>query len=300
MRILVTGAGGMLGRALQRTLEGRHTLVRTSRSAGAGILQADLTDPAAVAGLFTAGPYDCVIHTAAYSDVDGCERDPDVAHRANALATRYLAEQCSASGSPLAHISTDYVFNGEKRAPYIETDPTHPVNIYGLTKLEAEYHALRCTAPSAVIRTSWLFGGEKSADFVNAIVERMRKTGSVRVLDDQTDCPTSVADLARALESVAVRLAEHRAQSRPYAEVFHVCNTGATTRYAMTLKIRELLGLAAVTVERLSKQEIPSRLAVRPGYNVMSTEKFQTSFSMRLRPWEEGLRDYLAEGPCAS
>lgn len=300
MRILVTGAGGMLGRALQRTLEGRHTIVRTSRSAGPGIVQADLTDPAAVAGLFASGGYDCVIHTAAYSDVDGCERDPESAHRANALATRYLAERCSASGSPLIHISTDYVFSGDKRAPYVETDPTHPVNIYGLTKLEAEHHALHCTAPSAVIRTSWLFGGEKSGDFVNAIVGRMRRTGVVRVLDDQTDCPTSVIDLARALERVAVVLAERVAQGLPYAEILHICNTGATTRYAMTLKIRELLALDAVTVERLSKQEIPDRLAVRPVYNVMSTEKFRTLFSMRLRPWEEGLRDYLAGGPCAS
>lgn len=290
----------MLGRALRRTLGARHTLTATSRTSGPGILEADLTDPAAVARLFSTGPYDCVIHTAAYSDVDGCERDPETARRANALATRHLAAQCSASGSPLAHVSTDYVFNGEKDAPYVETDPTHPVNIYGLTKLEAEYHALHCAAPSAVIRTSWLFGGDKSGDFVNAIVERLRRTGAVRVLDDQTDCPTSVTDLSLALEAVAARLVACRSEGRKYSEIFHICNAGATTRHAMTLKIRELLGLSSATVERLSKKDMPDRLAVRPRYNVMSTQKFQDRFSMRLRPWEEGLRDYLAEVPCAS
>lgn len=300
LRILITGAGGMLGRALHRMLGSRHTLVRTSRTAEEGIEQADLTDPEAVTGLFTAGGYDCVIHTAAYSDVDGCERDPEAARRVNVLATRHLAACCAASGSPLAHISTDYVFSGEKEGSYVETDPTYPVNIYGLTKLEAEYHVLRCATPSAVIRTSWLYGGEKSGDFVNAVVERLRKTGAVGVLDDQTGCPTSVTDLSLALEAVAERLAALRSTGGAYSEVFHICNAGATTRHAMTLKIRDLLGLPSATVERRTKQDISGRVAVRPRCNVMSTDKFQADFAMRPRSWEEGLRDYLAEIPCVS
>ncbi|MCG3175560.1 MAG: dTDP-4-dehydrorhamnose reductase [Candidatus Omnitrophica bacterium] len=301
MKVLVTGSSGMLGQVLSRKLqEDGATVVRTCRSGASGALAADLTDENAVKGLFGDGPYEAVYHTAAYSDVDGCERDPERARRANALATRSLAGYCSETGAVLVHVSTDYVFSGQKDSPYVETDPTGPVNIYGLTKLESEYHALHARIPSAVVRTSWLFGGPKETDFVNAIVRRLRSDRVVRVLDDQIDCPTSAEDLSTALTAIAEALLERRRRGADGAEVYHVCNTGATTRLEMARCIRDILGLGDASVERLSRQDIPGRLAVRPRRNVMSVERFEREFGRRLRPWQESLRDYLVSAPCAS
>ncbi len=291
---LITGASGLLGRALVSRLSGGAGVAGVSKSGRHQTTICDLSDPSSVEKLFKNTPFTAVIHTAAYSDVDGCERDPELAHRSNALATKYLAQMCSQYRIPLVHISTDYVFDGKKKSPYQETDPTHPVNIYGLTKLEGEFQA--AIAPvSAIVRTSWLFGNEDPKNFVNAVLNNLKTQSLVRVLEDQEDRPTYVKDLALAIEKITIHL-EQFLKKNPegrLAEIFHVANQGGTTRYQMTLEMKKILGLSQVTVETLDKDTLQGRLAIRPPYAVMSTKKYDEFFGGALRPWQEAMRDYL-------
>ncbi len=293
----------MLGKVLTKRLSAKHKVLAVSKSGRNDTTLCDLTKEKDVEGFFGGNPLDLVIHTAAYSDVDGCERDPKLAHESNALATKYLAANCALSRTPFIYVSTDYVFDGRKKSPYKEEDAVCPVNIYGLTKLEGEYYARTLPPVSAIVRTSWLFGPGNPANFVNAVTERLKKEKVVRVLADQEDSPTYVGDLAAALEKIGeylVALVNKDRDSR-FHEVFHVCNSGSTTRYGLTAAIKEILGLKEVKVERFDKKDLAGRLALRPAYAVMSTERFERLFHMKLRPWEESLREYLNAGiPCAS
>ncbi len=241
-----------------------------------------------------------MINAAAYSNVDGCEKDPKLAHESNALAVKYLAAHCGRFGVPLIHVSTDYVFDGRKNSPYVESDGTAPVNIYGLTKLEGEYYAARCQSPSAIVRTSWLFGPGTSVNFVSAILERLKKENAVGVLDDQTDAPTYVADLVDAIQKIGERLLSGPG-ARKSGEIYHVCNSGSATRLEMTLKMKEILNLRDVKVSRTDPGTIQGRLAVRPVYAVMSNRHYQQSFGVKLRSWQDSLAEYLKQPSlCAS
>lgn len=287
--ILVTGATGLLGSELLRCLAGRP-VTALSRRGGNGVLALDLSSPADVRALFSDHGFEAVINAAAYSDVDGCEKDPARAHAANALSVKYLAEACSASNTPFIHVSTDYVFDGRKTSPYEEIDPTSPVNIYGMTKLEGEYHALKAPL-SAVVRTSWIFGAGANGGFVNAVLERFKKESEIRVLEDQVDAPTYAPDLAEALLNILNGLKTGSAGRRN--EIFQVCNRGSVTRYEMTVKMKEILGLSRLRVEKLDAKAIPNRWAIRPAYAVMSTKRYENTFNVRLRPWEEAMKEYL-------
>lgn len=293
--ILVTGASGLLGKALVRQFSKKVKVLGISRSGGDQTQICDLTSPANVRKLFEKFSFDLVIHAAAYSDVDGCERDPNLAHASNALAVKYLAENCVLKKIPLIYVSTDYVFDGRRRSPYPENHATLPVNIYGLTKLEGELWC-RLAPVCAIVRTSWLFGAGHNRNFVNAVIERMKTETLVRVLDDQVDAPTYVDDLAVCLEKIGdtlIRFSKRNPGAR-FQEIFQICNAGAATRYGMALKIKEFLGLKNVRVKKFERKDIPARLALRPPYAVMSTKRFQSFFKMRLRSWEDSLRDYLS------
>jgi dTDP-4-dehydrorhamnose reductase len=299
MKILVTGGSGMLGRALVRGLAKRHAVTSVSKSGREGALPCQLSDEAAVDRLFETSPFDLVIHTAAYADVDGCERDPALAHASNGTATRNLAHACGAKKVPFIYVSTDYVFDGKKNSPYTETDPVHPVNIYGMTKLEGEHYAAALCPVSVIVRTSWLFGAGNPSNFVNAVLARLRREKSVSVLDDQEDSPTYVGDLAEALESIGAATAEKAKKGTVSHEIYHVCNAGSATRYGMTLKMKEILGLRT-EVKRMDAAALAGRLAIRPRFAVMSTARYEKAFG-KLRPWEEALKAYLLkEGTCAS
>ncbi len=294
-RVLLTGASGMLGKVLAKRLVSSYEVVGVSKSGRAGTTACDLGDRTQVRDLFKAGRYALVIHAAAYSDVDGCEKDPGMAHASNALSTKNLAEECAAFKTPFIYVSTDYVFDGRKSAAYIETDKTFPVNIYGLTKLEGEFYAKNIPAVSAIVRTSWLFGPDNPNNFVNAVITRLKVQKIARVLDDQEDCPTYVADLSDALQKIGEYMISlvKKTPDAAWHEVFHVCNRGGTTRYALTLKIKELLGWSDTKVEKLEDSQIPNRIAVRPAYAVMSARHYEEFFKTNLRPWEESLKEYL-------
>ena len=295
-KALVTGASGMLGRSLLRRWRDRFEVVGTSRS---GPNACDLRDRSQTATLVQKLSPEIIIHTAAFSDVDDCEKDTLLAQETNAIAPQYLAEIRSQKKIPLVHVSTDYVFDGHKRTPYEENDATFPVNVYGLTKLGGEYHVRQAGGRSTIVRTSWLFGPETPSNFVNAIIARLQSQDLVKVLDDQRDCPTHVDDLSDALEAIAQDLLA--SSSKKQTDIYHFCNQGGTTRYDMTAKIRDLMGLKNVRVETLERESVQGRLAVRPAFNEMSTKRYQEKFKVSIRPWADALRDYLRQiGLCAS
>jgi dTDP-4-dehydrorhamnose reductase len=294
LNVLVTGASGMLGRVLCRQLSSVYDVTGISKSGREGTQGCDISDPAGLALFFEKNNPDLVINTAAYSDVDGCERDPKLAFESNAIAVKNLAELCGRRGTALIHISTDYVFDGLKNSPYLETDTPGPVNIYGLSKLLGEYYAGRCLSPCAIVRTSWLFGPGNAANFVNAIAALLKKEKQVSVLDDQTDAPTYTEDLSAALIRIAERLLlPGRRNKNVPAEIYQICNSGSTTRYEMTVKIKEFLGLGGVKVLKTDRACVKGRLAVRPPYAVMSCRLFESSYGVSMRPWQESLREYL-------
>lgn len=294
MNVWVTGASGMLGRVLVPLLRASGwDVTALSRTGRNGTLALDLCSSQDVEALIRKSRPAAVLHGAALADVDACERDPDAARAANAFSTRCLARACSDAGAPLIYVSTDYVFDGKGREFYGEDDPTFPVNLYGLSKLEGEWHAATCRSGGAIVRTSWLFGAPNPANFVNAVRARLLAETEVSVLDDQTDSPTSVLDLSRALEAITRRCLS---AVRPIT-VYHFCNAGSTTRLGMTLWMRDQLKAPARVVRTSS---IPNRPAVRPPRTVMSCGRFEKDFGVRIRPWQEALREYLESESCGS
>ena len=301
--VFVTGASGMLGKVLVRHLSDCYQVLGISKHGTLGCRCCDLSNEKEVEALFASEKPALLIHAAAYSDVDGCERDPKLAFESNTLASKYLANACSKRGVPWIYVSTDYVFDGQKNAPYVETDATGPVNIYGMTKWCGEFYALNAGVHSAVVRTSWLFGPENPLNFVNAILARLQKEKNLSVLDDQVDSPTHVKDLSEALVKIGEQLMASQAKDpqRPVREIFHVCNTGPATRYEMALRMKEWLNLNDVKIEKADRSQIKNRLAIRPTYVVMSTRHYENIFHASLRPWQESLHEYLNESvPCAS
>jgi dTDP-4-dehydrorhamnose reductase len=224
-----------------------------------------------------------VFNAAALADVDGCERAEDEAFAVNAQGPENLARVCSRIGAFLVHVSTDYVFDGRTDKPYREEDEMNPLGVYGKSKALGE-KAVRAVLPQAhcIIRTQWLFG-RQGRNFVEAVIERGRDTGALRVVNDQFGSPTYTADLAKAM----VRLAHSGASG-----TFHVTNSGATSWHGFAGKIMELCGLWGVRVEPIKTREL-DRPAPRPGYSVLDNAKYVSRVGQPLRRWESALKEYV-------
>ena len=276
MRVLVTGAGGMLGRALQEKLQGAHTLYLWGRE------EADLTDAGQVGSAARGIAFDAVVHAAAMTDVDRCESEPDRALAVNRDATRNVADLARERGALFVYVSTDYVFDGTKRSPYLEEDPVGPINAYGRSKLEGERAARESGARSLVVRTSWLFGAG-GKNFVDTIASKLERGESLRVVDDQKGSPTYTRDLVHAIELLLRRGA---------TGTVHATNSGTTTWFGLAREIARVLGSDA-SIAPVPTEEFP-RPAPRPRYSVLSGARFRAWTGENLRPWEEAVGHYLA------
>lgn len=272
-RAVVLGAAGQLGREVADELRRRGVEVLA-----ADRRRADLTDTEAIAALVVRFGAAAVYNCAAYTDVDGCESEPEVALEINGSAPARLA---AALPSPcrLIHVSTDYVFDGRGRRPYREDDATAPATAYGRSKLGAEQAV--ADAGGLVIRTSWVFGPE-GRNFVSAIAARLGRGEPLRVVSDQIGCPTYAPYLARAL----VDLEAARA-----AGIVHYCNAPATSWHGFAVAIVGALGLHA-EVEPIATADLP-RPAVRPAYSVLDTGRFESLANRQVEEWTSGLDDYF-------
>lgn len=275
MRILVTGADGQLGTELVRSLAAQGEVVPST------LADLDVTE-AACAGRVAALAPDWVVHAAAATDVDRCEREPDWAMAVNAEGTRRVAEGCRQAGAGLVYLSTDYVFDGRTNIPYVESDAPSPLNTYGRSKLEGE-RAVQAVAPhGAIVRTAWLYGIH-GKNFVKTILARAAAGTPLRVVDDQVGSPTYASDLA---EAIALLL------SRRLTGTFHVTNAGACSWYEFTQAILRLGGFAAGVVRRMTSEEL-SRPARRPAYSVLANAAWREAGLPPLRPWPEALAAML-------
>jgi dTDP-4-dehydrorhamnose reductase len=275
MRLVVTGAGGMLGR----------DVVRAAQAAGHDVLglartDLDVTDEAAVRRVVGAAAPDAVVNCAAWTDVDGAEEAEDAATLVNGAGAGYVADAAAATGAGVVHVSSDYVFDGAKTGPYLESDPTGPLSAYGRSKLAGELAVAGGPGRRAVVRSSWLFG-TGGRNFVETMLALGAERDEVRVVGDQIGCPTYTGHLA----AVLVALADGGAEG-----TFHVAGTGAASWYAFA---REIFEAAAVDcrVTETTTAEFP-RPAARPTWSVMTSARRDAP---RLPPWQEGLAAYLAE-----
>jgi dTDP-4-dehydrorhamnose reductase len=275
MKILVTGARGMLGTDLCAELAKKHAVT------GLDIEDADLTKPASI-GILASHRPEAMIHTAAMANVDGCERDPDAAYAVNTLGTRHAALACQRLGIPLLYVSTDFVFDGSKREPYYEWDQLNPLGHYGRSKLAGERVVLELLPRHFIVRTSWLFG-RHGKNFVSTILNKAGETGEVKVVDDQCGSPTYAPDLSAAM----ARLIES-----PYYGTYHLTNGGSCTWHAFASEAVRLKGIKA-NVLPISSADYPTP-TTRPAYSVLNNFCWERTFGQPLRPWQDALKDYLS------
>jgi dTDP-4-dehydrorhamnose reductase len=272
-RIVITGAGGLVGRVLadQARRQGRDVLALTSA-------QWDITDAAAAERFISAG--DVVINCAAYTKVDAAETDEARAHAVNAVGAENVAHACARAGAELIHISTDYVFSGDKRTPYEIDDETGPVSVYGRTKLAGEFAVLAAMPDAHVVRSSWIYRGGDGSDFV-AIMRRLAVgDGTVDVVADQVGSPTYVGDLVGALLEVA---------DGPIREpVLHAANDGAVSRFEQAQAVFEEVGADPRRVRPVGTDRHP-RPAPRPAYSALSARQSTAAGLTPLRPWRDAL-----------
>ncbi|MDE3243565.1 MAG: dTDP-4-dehydrorhamnose reductase [Nitrospirota bacterium] len=274
MRILITGADGQLGHELQQTLS-RHDLTL-------GIYPTfDLLKPEVESFVMDACP-DVVIHAAAYTNVEQAEQEPDVAMSVNADGTERVARAVSKIGARLICLSTDYVFDGQKKVPYEETDPTNPLNAYGRSKLEGERRALACCSNTLIIRTAWLYGLHGN-NFVKTIMQRAVEQKELRVVADQRGCPTHAGDLAAVIAQVV------KIDLRGIA---HATGDGSCTWYEFASKIVALMGVA-IAVRPITTEEA-RRAAVRPPYTVLANRTL-AQLGITMPHWEDALVRFMQE-----
>jgi dTDP-4-dehydrorhamnose reductase len=260
MRVLVTGAGGQLGREVVDVCNAAGDEV-----VACGPATMDLSDRDQVLQVVVASAPDAVVHTGAWTDVDGCEADPDRAYAVNALGTRHVAEAARMARARICYVSTDYVFDGTGSRPYHEWDAPNPVSVYGRSKLAGE----GVLGPDdTVVRTSWVCG-RHGKNFVKAILGRAARGQPLTVVDDQHGCPTFAEDLASMIRTLVVA-------RRP--GVFHVTNQGPTTWYRFACDAVEAAGFDVDLVRPITTAELrPPRLAARPAYGVLDNAALRLS-----------------------
>lgn len=286
--VLVTGGSGQVGRELARHRwpEGWRARVPTRA-------ELDLSDPRAIAATVAERPWAAVINAAAYTAVDKAETDALAAWTVNALAPAAFAQACRAADVPLIQVSTDYVFNGAKEGAWEVDDPVAPLGVYGASKLGGEY-AVRLAHPRhAVVRTAWVVS-EHGSNFVKTMLRLGEERELLRVVDDQRGSPTAAADLAAALATIAVRMAE--APDAPTG-VFHFANAGPTSWYGFARAIFAQAaprGGPSPRIEPIASAEFPTS-ARRPANSLLSTDAIKRAYGIVPRPWNQALDDILDE-----
>ena len=296
MKILFTGFSGMLGAALGWRLMEFGEVIGVSRrgksKAGGDskirqIFEADVGDPQVVERLQGIGA-DLVVHAAAFTDVDGCETDPEEAVRVNSNGCGHIAQLCRIWNAPLVSISTDYVFEGSSNVPYRETDPTGPISVYGASKLFGEEKILKTAPRWVIVRSGWIYGpGGKN--FVEQIVRRAKEGEGLKVVNDQRGSPTYTEDLAQGLVAL-IRQWEASGYSQEKGGVYHLVNGGACSRWELAVKAVELSGFRAL-ITPVPSSGFP-RPAKRPGNSALATDRYTRFVGKPLRMWGAALGDY--------
>ncbi len=275
MNILITGCEGQLGneiRLLQSQHE-KHVFFNTD------VAELDITDQQAVERYVDEHEIDGVVNCAAYTAVDRAESDKERATAINTLAPTFLAAAIERRGGWLIHVSTDYVFDGTKHLPYVETDTPCPEGVYGSTKLAGEFGATKFCKRTVIVRTAWLYSPFGN-NFVRTMMRLGREREQLNVVFDQIGTPTYAADLAGAIMSIV----EHGV----VPGVYHYTNEGVCSWYDFTKSIHRIAGITGCTVLPIHTSEYPTP-ATRPAMSVLDKTKIKTTFALTIPHWEESL-----------
>jgi len=278
-RILVIGAKGMLGRDLLPIL---RSALREAEFFGWDIEEIDIRQEAETRSKIEGLRPDTVIHIAAYTDVDGCEKNRDEAFRVNAEGVKHVVQGAEGAGAKVVYLSTDYVFDGKKGEPYLETDSPHPLSVYGQSKLRGEEYLQERLRDHLILRTQWLYG-KYGRNFVDSVLRQAKEKPVLSIVDDQTGSPTYTVDLSKAMAA----LLQHGGRG-----IFHAANQGACTWFAFGRFILRSSRIEKVDVIPISSEAL-ARPAVRPAYSVLDTQKLRREAGISLRPWSEAVKEYL-------
>ncbi len=285
LRIAITGPRGRLGAALCRRYRPHHTVIEIPRSS------VDLSRPEAVRDRLRAVEFDVLINTAAFTTVDECERQRELAYDVNAHAAGAMAEVCAEKGARMVQVSTDFVFDGEKAEPYREGDATNPINVYGQSKLLGEAKVLAGCPDALVTRVSWVFGPDKPG-FPAWLVGQVRERERVEVPGDKVACPTYAEDYAELLEPL---LARGRGGG-----VLHLCNEGAVSWYDYASEIVAVLRERGVELRvrdlvPTRSAEVANFVAPRPLQTAMSVAAYGELTGRVVPPWQTAIRRHLED-----
>ncbi len=289
MKILITGISGMLGVDLYQTLREEYEVTGLDRrdfpcSPSPSVNKIDITDLEAVKELFSRLTPHFVIHAAAYTDVDGCEKDADKAYKVNALGTRNIALACQKLDIPVLYVSTDFVFRGDRKIPYDEFDEPYPINIYGKSKLAGENYIKSFLSRYFIVRSSWLYG-RWGKNFVATILKLAREKSILKVIDDQVGSPTYTKDLSQQIK---------RLMATELYGTYHITNSGRCSWYEFAKEILKLAGIKEVKVTSITSEEL-ARSAPRPKFSVLENYCLRLSLGNGMREWKEALKDFLEE-----
>jgi dTDP-4-dehydrorhamnose reductase len=278
MDILILGHKGMLGSDLFTRLIVCHDVI------GKDIEDIDISSATACRDVILETKPDVVINAAAYTNVDGCESDREKCFSVNAEGVKNIALACQGGEIKLVHFSTDYVFDGRKKTPYLEDDTCNPINLYGQSKLMGERYLQELSPNFILIRSAWLFG-RNGKNFVKTIVDKAKTEGCIEVVNDQTGSPTFTWDLAAAVQLL---IEGH------HAGIFHVTNRGSCSWYEFALKILKDTGMTDVKVNPIKSSKL-ARPAPRPHYSVLSCRKFIETTGKAMRYWQVALDDFIGK-----
>ncbi len=276
-KILVVGNNGLLGQELMVQLRPLGIVL------GVDVETCDITRPEQIEAVLNSTSPDWVINSAAYTDVDGSESNPEMAREINGAGAGNLARACRDRDIGLVQISTDFIFDGNKGEEYNEDDQSAPLSVYGETKLEGEREVIEAEGRYIIVRTSWLFG-KGGKNFPDTILKAAQSTDSLRVVSDQTGSPTYAVDLASAIGELI------RKDARG---IVHVTNRGSCSWAEYAAFVIKLSGLDTKIIP-VSSDEM-KRPAVRPGFSVLSLKKYEKITGKKTRPWQEAVKSYLGE-----
>ena len=284
-QIVVLGAGGRLGAALAREYAAHYEV------AGFTHARLDLGQPEALRATLEPLPFDVLINAAALTNVDYCENHRDEAMRLNAEAPRVLAEICRAKSARFVQVSTDYVFDGEKREPYTEEDPVHPISVYGESKRAGELRVLEANDRALVIRVSWVFGPDRPS-FVDNILQKARTEEQVAAVADKFSTPTYTFDIAALLRPLL--------GSSVTSGILHLANRGQCSwreyaQWALDCCHEFGVPMKARTVGAMSLGEMKNFIARRPVYTVLGTDRYERLTGQAPRDWHDAVAEYVRE-----
>jgi dTDP-4-dehydrorhamnose reductase len=281
LRIIVIGADGQLGSDLMRALDSRETI---------GLLHSDIevSDAESVERAINKYKPYLVINTAAFHNVPQCEKDDLKSFMVNALGPKYLAISCRKYNCRLLHISTDYVFDGRKGAPYVENDPPAPLNVYGISKLMGEYYIKSIMDKYFIVRTSGLYGihrcKAKGGNFIDTMLRLAKEKDEIKVVSDEILTPTYTLDLAQQIKELI---------NTDYFGLYHITNEGCCSWFEFASCIFEFLNME-VNLKKTTVSEFGSPVR-RPTYSVLENNRLKELKINNMRHWRDALRSYLEE-----